>query len=104
MLPPSACTTNLHYLACHLHQQDWGVPVRVVVGYPAPPADTATEYRVEELTAWVETPIDEVGWIALDVVPTPAEQQRQAELAAETPRDPPPPPPPPPRATNSPAR
>ncbi|MFV0308917.1 MAG: protein kinase domain-containing protein [Desertimonas sp.] len=60
-----------------------GVPVRVVVGYPAPPADEATDYEAEHIMAWVETPIEGVGWVALDPVPTPAEQQRQAELAAQ---------------------
>lgn len=66
-----------------------GVPVRVVVGYPAPPADAATDLEVGAMTAWVETPVDGVGWFALDPVPTPAEQQRQAELAAQEQQPPP---------------
>ena len=59
-----------------------GVPVRVVVGYPAPAADARTEYRTDEVTAWVEAPLAGVGWVAVDPLPTPAERQRQAELAA----------------------
>ena len=59
------------------------VPVRVVVGYPAPAADGSTEYTPTEISAWVETPLAGVGWVPLDPVPTPAEQQRQAELARQ---------------------
>lgn len=56
-----------------------GVPVRVVVGYPSPAADAVTEFAPTDLTAWVETPVDGVGWVAFDPVPTPAEQDRIRE-------------------------
>ncbi len=64
------------------------VPVRVVVGYPAPVADQRREYTAADVEAWVETPIAGVGWVPVDPIPTPEEQQRQAELASQ----PPPPP------------
>ncbi|MET0325270.1 MAG: protein kinase [Ilumatobacteraceae bacterium] len=69
------------------------VPVRVVVGYPQPAADGRTEYTPTEITAWVETPVAGRGWVPLDPVPTPAEQQRQAELARQPERSPADPPP-----------
>ena len=66
-----------------------GVPVRVVVGYPAPAADDATVYAADQIDASVETPIAGVGWWAVDPLPNESEQQRQAELAAAaTPPDP----------------
>ncbi len=65
-----------------------GVPVRVVVGYPAPAMDSVTPYRAREVTGWIEVPLARQGWAAVDPVPTPAEQQRQVELAQQ----PPPPP------------
>ena len=58
------------------------VPVRVAVGYPAPPADATSSWSPDDLTAWVETPVAGVGWVAYDPLPTPQEQLRQAELAA----------------------
>ena len=58
------------------------VPVRVAVGYPAPPADDTSSWSPDDVTAWVETPVAGVGWVAYDPLPTPQEQQRQAELAA----------------------
>ena len=64
------------------------VPVRVVVGYPAPQADARREYSAADVAAWVDTPIAGVGWVALDPVPTPEEQQRQAELASQPPPQP----------------
>lgn len=65
-----------------------GVPVRVVVGYPAPAADSVTPYRARQVTAWIEAPLARQGWVAVDPIPTAAEQQRQVELAQQ----PPPPP------------
>lgn len=62
-----------------------GVPVRVVVGYPAPAADGRTDYRPADVTAWVEVPLAGVGWVGVDPRPSAAEQQRQAELAAAPP-------------------
>lgn len=59
-----------------------GVPVRVVVGYPAPAADAVTEFAAVDVTAWVETPIAGVGWVPFDPVPTPAEQDRIREQIA----------------------
>lgn len=53
-----------------------GVPVRVVVGYPAPAAAGITEFAPTDLTAWVETPVAGTGWVVFDPVPTPAEQDR----------------------------
>lgn len=64
------------------------VPVRIVVGYPAPPSDGRRDYTADEIDAWVETPLADVGWLPLDPVPTPEEQRRQAEVAQQ----PPPPP------------
>lgn len=58
-----------------------GVPVRVVVGLPAPAADATTEYASTGVTAWVETPLALAGWRAFDPLPTPDEQAQQAELA-----------------------
>jgi transglutaminase-like putative cysteine protease len=64
------------------------VPVRVVVGYPAPTADDRREYTAADVEAWVETPIAGAGWVPLDPIPTPEEQQRQAELASQPPPEP----------------
>ncbi len=75
------------------------VPVRVVVGYPAPGADDRREYTAADVAAWVETPIAGVGWVPLDPVPTPEEQQRQAELASQPPPAPTEPPEPEPEPT-----
>lgn len=62
-----------------------GVPVRVVVGYPAPGADAATRYAGTDLIAWVETPLTASGWVPFDPVPTPEEQARQARAAQQPP-------------------
>lgn len=62
-----------------------GVPVRVVVGYPAPAANAVTPFRASQITAWIEVPLARQGWVALDPVPTPEEQLRQAELAQQLP-------------------
>lgn len=62
-----------------------GVPTRVVVGYPQPAANSITQYRADQLQAWVEVPLDGVQWLVFDPVPSPSEQQRQAELAGQPP-------------------
>ncbi len=62
-----------------------GVPVRVVVGYPSPPGDGDTVFAAADVTAWVETPIAGVGWIPVDPVPTPIEQDRIREQIAARP-------------------
>ncbi len=59
-----------------------GVPVRVVVGLPAPAASETT-YRRHDVTAWVETPLVRAGWSARDPLPTPDEQRQQAQLARQ---------------------
>lgn len=59
-----------------------GVPVRVVVGLPAPVVG-ANPYRLRDLTAWVETPLARAGWTAFDPLPTPDEQRQQAQLARQ---------------------
>ncbi len=61
-----------------------GVPVRVVIGYPAPAGDATTALHGTDLDAWVEAPLAGYGWYAIDATPTPAEQQRQAELARQS--------------------
>ena len=66
-----------------------GVPVRVVVGLPAPAADGSTIYTSREVTSWVETPLARSGWTAVDPLPTPDEQRQQAQLAGQS--EPPPP-------------
>lgn len=74
-----------------------GVPVRVVVGFEAPSGPNQ-DYAMGDLAAWVETPLDDVGWVPFDPLPTPAEQDLQAQISVD--EDPPPPPePPPPPAT-----
>jgi hypothetical protein len=65
------------------------VPVRVVVGYPAPAADATTELLASDVRAWVETPVAGSGWVTIDPVPTPQEVDAAVELAQA---DPPPPP------------
>jgi hypothetical protein len=65
-----------------------GVPVRVVVGLPAPAADATTSYASTAVTAWVETPLATAGWRAFDPLPTPDEQAQQAQLARQS--EPPP--------------
>ena len=57
-----------------------GVPVRVVVGLPAPERGV-TRFSDRDLTAWVETPLARSGWVAVDPLPTPEEQLQQAQLA-----------------------
>jgi len=64
-----------------------GIPVRVVVGYPAPMPGT-TDYSQRDITAWVETPLALTGWAPFDPVPTPAEQERLAQLAQQPTPDP----------------
>lgn len=59
-----------------------GVPVRVVVGLPAP-ARGPNAYRRRDLTAWVETPLARSGWTVFDPLPTPDEQRQQAQLARQ---------------------
>ena len=59
-----------------------GIPVRVVVGYPAPSKGT-TDYSQRDVSAWVETPLAITGWVPFDPVPTPAEQERLAQLAQQ---------------------
>lgn len=66
-----------------------GVPVRVVVGLPAPAADGSTMYTSREVTSWVETPLARSGWTTVDPLPTPDEQRQQAQLAGQS--EPPPP-------------
>ena len=31
----ASCDVDVEFAACHVHQQDWGIPVRVVVGAPS---------------------------------------------------------------------
>ena len=57
-----------------------GVPVRVVVGLPAPEPGTNL-FTDRDITAWVETPLAQSGWVAVDPLPTPEEQLQQAQLA-----------------------
>lgn len=66
-----------------------GVPVRVVVGLPAPAPDAPTAYTNDQVTAWIETPLARSGWRAFDPLPTPDEQAQQAQLARQS--EPPPP-------------
>lgn len=68
-----------------------GVPTRLVVGYPSPAADGQTSYVANQLTVWVEVPFAGSGWVPFDPIPTPAEQQLQAELAQKPPPTPEPP-------------
>lgn len=79
-----------------------GVPVRVVVGLPAPAADATTGYESTAVTAWVETPLARAGWRAFDPLPTPDEQAQQAQLARQA--DPPPAPEPEPADAVTPPR
>lgn len=79
-----------------------GVPVRVVVGLPAPAADATTAYVSTAVTAWVETPLARAGWRAFDPLPTPDEQAQQAQLARQA--EPPPAPEPEPADAASPLR
>lgn len=65
------------------------VPTRVVVGFEQP-SGASTRYSMGDLLTWVETPLDNVGWASFDPLPTPAEQELQAQLLAEE-DDPPPP-------------
>ncbi|MGY6499720.1 MAG: protein kinase domain-containing protein [Acidimicrobiales bacterium] len=67
------------------------VPLRVVVGFPAPQPGENT-YDQADITVWVEAPIVDTGWVPLDPVPTPEEQALLAQLAGQDQPDPPPPP------------
>lgn len=70
------------------------VPVRVVVGLPAPLDGVAsTTYATSDVTAWIETPLTNSGWVPVDPIPSAAEMLQQAALSAQL--DVPPPPPPP---------
>ena len=31
----ASCDIDVEFAACHVHQQDWGIPVRVVDGAPS---------------------------------------------------------------------
>ena len=31
----ASCDTDAEFAACHVHQQDWGIPVRIVAGAPS---------------------------------------------------------------------
>ena len=79
------------------------LPTRVVVGYEIP-ADRyengVAEIRQDDITAWLEARVDDVGWVPVDVTPEqPLEPERQQEQSvpdeAPAPNPPPPPPPPP---------
>ena len=59
-----------------------GVPTRVVVGFPTPEPGR-TDLNRDDVTAWVEVPLERVGWVPFDPVPTPEEQELQAEQAEE---------------------
>ena len=59
-----------------------GVPTRAVVGFPSP-APGRTDLNRDDITAWVEVPLERVGWVPFDPVPTPEEQELQAEQAEE---------------------
>lgn len=67
-----------------------GVPVRVVVGLPAPEDDATRTFTKDEVTAWIEVPLEQSGWAPFDVIPTSEEQQAQTELLRSTPRTDPP--------------
>jgi hypothetical protein len=30
----ASCDDGSEFAACHIHQQDWGIPIRVVTGAP----------------------------------------------------------------------
>ena len=79
------------------------LPTRVVVGYEIPAdryVDGKADVRENDLTAWIEARVDDVGWVPIDVTPSrplePDEKQQQTvPREAPTPNDQPPPPPPP---------
>ena len=31
----ASCDTDAEFAACHVHQQDWGIPLRLVEGAPS---------------------------------------------------------------------
>lgn len=75
------------------------VPARVVVGLPSVAPDEPVTYVRSDVTAWVEVPFADSGWVPLDPLPTPEEQELQAQTASSPPpppeQEPPPSTPPP---------
>jgi hypothetical protein len=65
-----------------------GVPVRIAVGFPAPEADAQTGFFKSDITAWIEVPFEEEGWIPYDPLPTAEELERQAQRLVNPPANP----------------
>lgn len=65
-----------------------GVPTRMVLGYSASgvqaEADSTYEVTADQLHAWVEAYIDDVGWVPFDVTPASADDA-DADDTADTP-------------------
>ena len=82
--------------ALGLLAQAEGIPVRVVMGFRPEGADRVTVTGAD-VEAWVEVPLDGVGWVPVDATPSrdnepdPSIRPRPRELSPE-PQPPPPPP------------
>jgi hypothetical protein len=72
-----------------------GVPVRVVMGFVNESGGDEVTFRGEDIEAWIEIPVDGLGWVAVDG--TPPEDQlpdplKQPRSRTENPEPQPPPP------------
>lgn len=75
--------------------QGRGIPVRVVMGFVNESGDDEVTFRGEDIEAWIEVPVADLGWVPVDG--TPPEDQlpdplRQPRSPTENPEPQPPPP------------
>lgn len=74
-----------------------GIPARVVMGFVQPAADGPVAVTGEDVSAWVEIPIEGHGWVAFDPTPTnDPKNMQQIQEKRSKPRSSLPQPPPPP--------
>lgn len=58
-----------------------GIPVRVVMGFETAASGPTTVVTGDDVTAWVEVPFEDVGWVSFD--PTPAKDRVPQELTQQ---------------------
>lgn len=77
--------------------QSRGLPARVVMGFVNEDGDDEVTFRGEDIQAWVEVPIEGLGWVPVDG--TPPEDQKPEPVVDPRTKQPNPEPQPPPPTT-----